>query len=396
MTPVMEIMNVKLPVTGKRALFALSLAALLVGCGPQAQESAPAAPSVVVSQPLKSTISDWDSFTGRFEATDSVEVRSRVSGYLEKVAFRDGAIVKKGDLLFVIDSRSFQAAVTQAQGKLAQARSQQALAEQEYARAKVLIDSRTIAQSLYDQRLQAREAARAEVLSAEGALASARLDLEFTRITAPMSGRISRKLISEGNLVNGGSNDATLLTTIVSLDPIDIYFDIDEQSYLKYRRQSSGNIAGSQVRIALPGELQASLSGRMDFIDNRLDPSTGTLRQRARVSNPDLALSPGQFGRVQFSARPAYEALLVPDTAVGIDATRKVLYVLDAQNRVELRPVQLGKLHDGLREVVSGLQADDRVIVDGLQRVRAGDTAIGEQRSLTRVAAANPAQEATL
>lgn len=396
MTPVMEIMNVKLPVTGKRALFALSLAALLVGCGPQAQESAPAAPSVVVSQPLKSTISDWDSFTGRFEATDSVEVRSRVSGYLEKVAFRDGAIVKKGDLLFVIDSRSFQAAVTQAQGKLAQARSQQALAEQEYARAKVLIDSRTIAQSLYDQRLQAREAARAEVLSAEGALASARLDLEFTRITAPMSGRISRKLISEGNLVNGGSNDATLLTTIVSLDPIDIYFDIDEQSYLKYRRQSAGNIAGSQVRIALPGELQASLSGRMDFIDNRLDPSTGTLRQRARVGNPDLALSPGQFGRVQFSARPAYEALLVPDTAVGIDATRKVLYVLDAQNRVELRPVQLGKLHDGLREVVSGLQADDRVIVDGLQRVRAGDTAIGEQRSLTRVAAANPAQEATL
>nr|WP_230397001.1 MULTISPECIES: efflux RND transporter periplasmic adaptor subunit [Pseudomonas] len=385
-----------MPVTGKRALFALSLAALLVGCGPQAQESAPAAPSVVVSQPLKSTISDWDSFTGRFEATDSVEVRSRVSGYLEKVAFRDGAIVKKGDLLFVIDSRSFQAAVTQAQGKLAQARSQQALAEQEYARAKVLIDSRTIAQSLYDQRLQAREAARAEVLSAEGALASARLDLEFTRITAPMSGRISRKLISEGNLVNGGSNDATLLTTIVSLDPIDIYFDIDEQSYLKYRRQSAGNIAGSQVRIALPGELQASLSGRMDFIDNRLDPSTGTLRQRARVSNPDLALSPGQFGRVQFSARPAYEALLVPDTAVGIDATRKVLYVLDAQNRVELRPVQLGKLHDGLREVVSGLQADDRVIVDGLQRVRAGDTAIGEQRSLTRVAAANPAQEATL
>ncbi|KKO17164.1 MULTISPECIES: efflux RND transporter periplasmic adaptor subunit [Pseudomonas] len=389
-------MNVKLPVTGKRALFALSLAALLVGCGPQAQESAPAAPSVVVSQPLKSTISDWDSFTGRFEATDSVEVRSRVSGYLEKVAFRDGAIVKKGDLLFVIDSRSFQAAVTQAQGKLAQARSQQALAEQEYARAKVLIDSRTIAQSLYDQRLQAREAARAEVLSAEGALASARLDLEFTRITAPMSGRISRKLISEGNLVNGGSNDATLLTTIVSLDPIDIYFDIDEQSYLKYRRQSAGNIAGSQVRIALPGELQPSLSGRMDFIDNRLDPSTGTLRQRARVSNPDLALSPGQFGRVQFSARPAYEALLVPDTAVGIDATRKVLYVLDAQNRVELRPVQLGKLHDGLREVVSGLQADDRVIVDGLQRVRAGDTAIGEQRSLTRVAAANPAQEAPL
>ncbi len=392
----MESIHMKLSRSGAAAAFALTLAAVLVGCGPQAEHSAPALPSVVISQPLKSTVSDWDSFTGRFEATDSVEVRSRVSGYLEKVAFTDGAIVKKGDLLFVIDSRSFQAAVTQAQGQLAQARSRLSLAEQEYARARLLINSKTIAQSLYDQRLQARDAAKAEVLSAEGVLANARLELEFTRITAPMSGRISRKLISEGNLVNGGNSGATLLTTIVSLDPIDIYFDIDEQSYLKYRRQSSGNLTGSQIRIALPGEAQPSLSGRMDFIDNRLDPSTGTLRQRARVSNPDLALSPGQFGRVQFSARPAYEALLVPDTAVGVDATRKVLHVLNAQNRVELRPVQLGKLHDGLREVVSGLQAQEQVIVDGLQRVRAGDSAVGEPRSLSRVASANPTGEAPL
>lgn len=221
------------------ALSAIGLALLsaLSGCGPDQVLAPPAPPTVSVSQPVNRQIIDWDSFTGRFEATDSVEVRSRVSGYLEKVAFTDGAIVKKGDLLFVIDSRSFQAAVVQAQGKLAQVRSQLALAEQEYARAKVLIESKTIARSLYDQRLQARQAAQAEVLSAEGALSNARLDLEFTRITAPMSGRISRKLISEGNLVNGGNNNATLLTTIVSLDPIDIYFDIDEQSYLKYRRQ---------------------------------------------------------------------------------------------------------------------------------------------------------------
>lgn len=364
----------------------LALVAALTGCGPDQAGSAAAAPSVTVSLPVKSVITDWDSFTGRFEATDAVDVRSRVSGYLEKVAFQDGAIVNKGDLLFVIDSRSFQAAVVQAQGKLAQVRSQLSLAEQEFARASVLIESRTIARSLYDQRLQARQAAQAEVLSAEGALTNAKLDLEFTRITAPMSGRISRRLISEGNLVNGGNSSATLLTTIVSLDPIDIYFDIDEQSYLKYRRQAKAAANQSQVRIALPGETEPSMTGRMDFIDNRLDPSTGTLRQRARVSNKDLQLSPGQFGRVQFSSQAAYPALLLPDTAVSVDATRKVVYVLNPQGKVEIRPVTLGKLHDGLREIVSGLQAQDRVIVDGLQRVRAGDTATAHTQDAAKEA----------
>ncbi|WP_336604956.1 MULTISPECIES: efflux RND transporter periplasmic adaptor subunit [unclassified Pseudomonas] len=370
--------------------------AALSGCGPDKDSNVTAAPSVTVSQPVKSVITDWDSFTGRFEATDSVEVRSRVSGYLEKVAFQDGAIVKKGDLLFVIDSRSFQAAVVQAQGKLSQVRSQLALAEQEFARANVLIESKTIARSLYDQRLQALQAAQAEVLSAEGALSAAKLDLEFTRITAPMSGRISRKLISEGNLVNGGNSSATLLTTIVSIDPIDIYFDIDEQSYLKYRRQGNSAANQSQVRIALPGEVEPSMTGRMDFIDNRLDSSTGTLRQRARVSNKDLQLSPGQFGRVQFSSQAAYPALLLPDTAISVDATRKVVYVLNPQNKVEIRPVTLGKLHDGLREISSGLQAQDRVIVDGLQRVRAGDTATAQDRVLAQAAKTPEAQGAPL
>ncbi|WP_337999560.1 efflux RND transporter periplasmic adaptor subunit [Pseudomonas chlororaphis] len=380
------------------ALSAIGLALLsaLSGCGPDQVLTPPAPPTVSVSQPVNRQIIDWDSFTGRFEATDSVEVRSRVSGYLEKVAFTDGAIVKKGDLLFVIDSRSFQAAVVQAQGKLAQVRSQLALAEQEYARAKVLIESKTIARSLYDQRLQARQAAQAEVLSAEGALSNARLDLEFTRITAPMSGRISRKLISEGNLVNGGNNNATLLTTIVSLDPIDIYFDIDEQSYLKYRRQEQGAAGQNLVRIALPGQSEPTLSGRMDFIDNRLDPSTGTLRQRARVANPDLRLSPGQFGRVQFSGRPSYQALLLPDTAISVDATRKVVYVLNAQNQVELRPVQLGKLHDGLREVASGLRPEDRVIVDGIQRVRVGQTATASEQALALAPKASASEGAPL
>jgi RND family efflux transporter MFP subunit len=374
----------------------LGLFAAVSGCGPQKPASAAPAPSVVVSQPVKSLITDWDSFTGRFEATDSVEVRSRVSGYLEKVAFQDGATVKKGDLLFVIDSRSFQAAVTQAQGKLAQVRSQLALAEQEYARAKVLIESKTIARSLYDQRLQARQAAQAEVLSAEGGLANARLDLEFTRITAPMSGRISRKLISEGNLVNGGNNNATLLTTIVSMDPIDIYFDIDEQSYLKYRREQQGAQGQGQVRIALPGDATPTLAGRMDFIDNRLDPSTGTLRQRAQVANPDLRLSPGQFGRVQFSGRAAYQALLLPDTAISVDANRKVVYVLNGQGIVEARPVQVGKLHDGLREIAGGVQANDRVIVDGIQRVRPGAAAIAQEQAVAIAPGPKAPEEAPL
>ncbi|MGG2019773.1 efflux RND transporter periplasmic adaptor subunit [Pseudomonas sp. S8] len=374
----------------------LALAAALSGCGPDPASQAPAVPSVTVSKPVQSVITDWDSFTGRFEATDSVDVRSRVSGYLEKVAFQDGAFVKKGDLLFVIDSRSFQAAVVQAQGKLAQVRSQLALAEQEFARANVLIESKTIARSLYDQRLQARQAAQAEVLSAEGALSNAKLDLEFTRIIAPMSGRISRKLISEGNLVNGGNSNATLLTTIVSLDPIDIYFDIDEQSYLKYRRQPTASTNQSQVRIALPSEVEPSMTGHMDFIDNRLDTATGTLRQRARVSNRDLRLSPGQFGRVQFSSQAPYPALLLPDTAIGVDATRKVVYVLNPLNKVEIRPVTLGKLHNGLREIVSGLQEQDRVIVDGLQRVRTGDTATAQERQLATVANTADSQGAPL
>jgi RND family efflux transporter MFP subunit len=186
------------------------------------------------------------------------------------------------------------------------------------------------------------------------------------------------------------------LTTIVSLDPIDIYFDIDEQSYLKYRRQTNASADQSQVRIALPGETEPSMTGRMDFIDNRLDPSTGTLRQRARVSNQDLQLSPGQFGRVQFSSQAAYPALLLPDTAIGVDATRKVVYVLNPQNKVEIRPVTLGKLHDGLREISSGLQEQDRVIVDGLQRVRVGDTATAQEHALVQAAKTKTTAEARL
>lgn len=367
-------------------LAAIPLAALLALTGCQSDDKTPAAPpSVIVSAPVARNVNNVDVYTGRFEAVDTVDVRPRVSGYLERVAFQDGATVKKGDLLFVIDPRPFQAAVTAAQGTLARAQSQLKLSQQDFERASVLIKTDTIAQSLYDQRRQAVQSAQADVTSAQGALERARLDLSFTRIVAPMSGRISRKLVSEGNLVKGGDSDATVLTTIVSQDPIDIYFDVDEESYLRYTReaaQSGGSASSRQVAIALPGDARPSLAGTMDFVDNRLDNSTGTLRQRARVANPAGRLSPGQFGRVYLSSRVAHAALLVPDSAVATDATRRVLYFVDANGAVSVRPVTPGRLFGNLREIDAGLKAGDRVIVDGFQRVQAGDKVTAVPRAI--------------
>ncbi|SDD01686.1 RND family efflux transporter, MFP subunit [Cupriavidus sp. YR651] len=355
------------------AILSLSVVAIVTGCKSEATAE-PAAQAVVVSQPVVRQVTDVDIFTGRFEAIDTVEVRSRVGGYLEKIAFKDGAIVKKGDLLFVVDPRPFQATVTEAEGALARARSQLSLSLQEYERAKVLISTNTIARSLFDQREQAVQGARAEVASAEGVLSRAKLDLSFTRITAPMSGRISRKLVSEGNLITGGNTSATLLTTIVSQDPIDFYFDVDEQSYLRYTRDAGGGQATArEVRISLPGDTQPSLVGGMNFIDNRLDNSTGTLRQRVRLANPQLKLTPGQFGRAHVAGNGAHQALLVPDVAVATDATRRVLYIVKPDQTVEVRPVELGRLFGNLREVSTGLKAGENVIVEGAQRVRPGE-----------------------
>ncbi|PCE24745.1 efflux RND transporter periplasmic adaptor subunit [Burkholderia ubonensis] len=378
-------------------LLAVPLAAMLALSGCQSDDKTPAAlPSVVVSQPVARNVNDVDVYTGRFEAVDTVDVRPRVSGYLEKVAFQDGASVKKGDLLFVIDPRPYQAAVTAAQGALERAQSQLKLSRQDFERASVLIKTDTIAQSLYDQRRQAVQSAQAEVTSAQGALERAQLDLSFTRIVAPMSGRISRKLVSEGNLVKGGDSDATVLTTIVSQDPIDIYFDVDEESYLRYTREaakSGGSASSRQVSIALPGDAQPSLAGTMDFVDNRLDNSTGTLRQRARVANPDRRLNPGQFGRVYLSSKVAHPALLVPDAAVATDATRRVLYFVDAGGVVSVRPVVPGRLFGNLREISSGLKAGDKVIVDGFERVRPGDKVKPMARRIDATVAANDVKE---
>jgi multidrug efflux system membrane fusion protein len=360
--------------------FALTSMALVVlaACKEDAPSS-PAVQTVFVSPPIQREVTGRDGFSGRFEATDAVDIRARVGGYIDQVAFRDGAFVKKGDLLFLIDPRPYQAALTQSEGRLADARSRQQLADIELGRAKRLVSSGAIATSVLDQRTQEQQAAQAAVMTATGALARARLDLSFTEIRAPMSGRISRKLVSQGNLIAGGDANATLLTTIVSIDPIDIYFDIDEETYLRYgrlaadgKRQSADNL-GSEVRIALPGETGAPRLGKLDFVENRLDRSTGTLRGRARVANAEHTLNPGQFGRVELISEAPHSALLVPDAALSTDATRRVLSIVDKDDTVVVRPVKLGRLFGKLREITEGLEAGDRVIVSGLQRAQAGE-----------------------
>jgi len=360
--------------------FALTAIALTVLAACKEDIPAPTAvQTVFVSPPIQREVTGRDGFSGRFEATDAVDIRARVGGYIEQIAFRDGAFVKKGDLLFLIDPRPYQAALTQSEGRLADARSQLQLADIELVRAKRLISSGAIATSILDQRTQEQQAAQAAVMSATGALARAKLDLSFTEIRAPMSGRISRKLVSQGNLIAGGDASATLLTTIVSIDPIDIYFDIDEETYLRYgrlvadgKRESADNL-GSEVRISLPGETGAPRLGKLDFIENRLDRSTGTLRGRARVANNEHSLNPGQFGRVELISEAPHQALLVPDSALSSDATRRVLNIVDTQDTVHVRPVKLGRLFGKLREVTEGLEAGDRVIVAGLQRAQAGE-----------------------
>jgi len=355
--------------------FALSA----VGCSKA--PTAASSPSIVdVAAPLERVIVDRDTFPGRFDAVESVEVRPRVSGYIDSVNFKDGDTVKKGDLLFVIDPRPYAAAVEEARGRLVDARSQQILAGQELERAKILIATNTIAPDLFERREQATRGAEAAVQIAEGVLRQAELSLGYTRVTAPMAGRASRHFVSSGNLVLGGAANATLLTTIVQTDPIDFYFDIDERSYVRYSEQmqrgertSTGGVGGN-VLVALSDTPGSFRTGLLDFVDNRLDRSTGTLRARARFENPDGALSPGQFGRAEIVGSPSHKALLVPEDAIGSQPTGKVLEVVAVgENTVVERAVILGQSFGRFREIISGLQPGDRVVIAGLQRIQAGD-----------------------
>lgn len=358
---------------------AVLLAMTLSGCGESKPPQAAAAPPpVAVAQPVKRTVTDWDEFTGRFDAVEQVQVRARVGGFITAVEFRDGAFVKAGDLLYLIDARPFEAVAIQADGQLSDARAKVELAKRDLERGLALVQTSAVSEQLVDQRRQALQAAHAAETQAEGALKAAQLNVEFTHVIAPIGGRVSRHLVSVGNLVQGSDGGSTLLTSIVSLDPIYIYFDLDEATYLKYNRLwSEGKRPSSRdnpnpVQVSLVGETGPSHDGKVDFLDNALDTSTGTLRGRAVVPNKDISILPGQFGRVRLIASAPYEALLVPDTAIATDQARKIVFVVKDDNTVEARPVTLGPLDEGLRIVREGLKPEDHVVVDGLQRVRVG------------------------
>jgi RND family efflux transporter MFP subunit len=350
------------------------------------QSPAPMLPKVTVSRPLVREIVEWDEYTGRLEATESVEVRARVNGYLQSIHFNDGTIVKKGDLLFVIDPRPYQAEVDrlQAEQQLAQAKLE--LAKSDHARAQKLLEFRAISQEEADTRAATEKQGQESVEAARAAVKAAKLNIEFTRVTAPIAGRISRKLVTEGNLINGGSAQSTLLTTIVSMDPVYVYFEPDERSYLKYARLSqNGKGAGSRetrnpVYLALADEKGFPRKGYIDFLDNRLDSKTGTMTGRAVFSNPDLSLTPGLFGRVRLQGSNRYQAVLVPDQAVGSDQAQKFVFVLNRDDTVESRAVQLGPVIHGFRVIREGLKADDWLIVSGMQRARPGSKVAAEKR----------------
>jgi RND family efflux transporter MFP subunit len=348
---------------------------LLAACdqgGSNAASAPPPPPPVTVAKPVVKEIVERDDFTGRFDATSWVDVRARVAGYLESVAFRDGAMVKEGDLLFVIDRRPFQAALAQADATLVSARARLEFAKQELDRVERLTRGGNAPERQLDERRQQFLSAQADVNGAQAALAQARLDLGFTEVKAPISGRISRKLVTEGNLVR--AND-TLLTTITALDPIYFYFDVDERSYLAYERMSrngGGSETGYEVMVALADEPEPKHKGVVDFIDNRVDQATGTMRARAILENKDLFLTPGLFGRISIPGSNRYKAVLVPDEAIGADLDRRFVYVVDQDGSVSQKVVRPGPRYDGYRIVRTGLSGDETIIVNGMQRARFG------------------------
>jgi RND family efflux transporter MFP subunit len=360
----------------RTALFA-ALAASLFGCGKAANQS-PAAPEVMVAQVLSQKITDWDEYTGRFQAIDTVEVRPRVSGYIDQVQFREGKAVKKGETLIVIDPRPYQADFDRAKAGLALAKAQRELATLEAERVHKLKDSGAVSQEEFDERLSALHQQEASVAAAQAEYDAAALNLSFTKVTAPIDGQASRAEVTRGNLVTGGNNGGTLLTTIVSTDPMYVYFEGDEQAYLRYnqlarsgQRPSSRNFA-NPVRVGLANEEGFPHEGHMDFVDNQLNVRTGTIRGRAVLDNKDGLFTPGMFARVQLLGTAEREAILIEERAIGTDQTQNFVLVVGADNKVEYRPVQLGRSIRGLRIVNKGLSASDVIVVNGLQRVRPG------------------------
>jgi RND family efflux transporter MFP subunit len=333
--------------------------------------AAPPPPPVTVATPLAKRISNWDEYSGRFAAVQTVEVRPRVSGFIDKLHFKDGQIVKAGQLLFTIDPRPFELALETAKAELARATAQVELASTEVERARPLVQTGAVTERDFDQRAAALSVARASLQGAEAAVKTAQLNLEWTRVVAPIDGRISDRKVDAGNLVNGGSGATTLLTTIVTIDPIHFIFDVSENDYLRYTRlaqtgeRASSRDTSNPVRIRLSDESKFDHTGRMDFVDNALNPRSGTLRGRAVIDNKDGLMQPGLFARIELFGGEV-DALLVPDAAVVSDQARKIVFTVDAEGVIVPKPVTLGAIEGGLRVVTSGLEAKDRVVIDGI------------------------------
>jgi RND family efflux transporter MFP subunit len=364
------------------AVLMATLGLALAACDadtPRAAPSAPPPPQVTVARPVVKNVTDHTEFVGRFVAVDAVEIRARVSGYLDAIHFTDGQFVKQGDLLFTVDRRPFQVALDQARANLAQAKANVVYATTDLARGKDLVGRAIISQQTFDQRVQSKSVAEANAAAQEAAVKQAALDLEFTELRAPVSGRIGDRRVSVGNLVAGGTTGTTtLLATIQSTDPIRFEFTADEGSYLRYRRMTKttpdriNNAGKVPVKLKLLDEQIFSHPGHMDFVDNAIDTASGTIRARAVFPNPNGTLTPGMFGRIQVATGPPAEALLVPDSAIGTEQVRKYVLVVDDNDVAQPKYITLGPVIDGLRVVASGLETSDRVIVNGLMRVRPG------------------------
>lgn len=360
------------------ALFAPPNAAS--GAQSQSQAKAPSGPppTVSVSRPVTRELVEWDEYTGRLDAVDTVEIRARVSGYLTDVHFKDGQMVKKGDVLYTLDARPFERALDQAKAEFGLANTRIANASKDVVRAQPLLRNRFITEKTFDDRQNLYEDAEAQAKVADAKVKSAELDLSFTKIYAPLTGRISRSNVSVGNYVIGGAQVSTLLTNVVTQDPIQVYFDVSENNLIKYKRfAGQGKSVGATdigmaVAIALPDETNFPHSGKLDFVDNRLDAGTGTLRVRALLDNPKGLFSPGMFARVRISGSTAYSAMLVPDEAIGTDQSDRFVYVVADDGTATRRKVTVGNLNDGLRIVRAGLTSEDWVIVRGVQRARPG------------------------
>jgi membrane fusion protein, multidrug efflux system len=353
----------------RRLLATASLFFVVTSAAAFAQGGPPAMP-VSVAAPIAKRVTQWDEFSGRFEAVASVEVRARVSGFIEELHFKDGQLVNVGDQLFTIDKRPYEIAVDSAKADVARNKAQVGLAELQVQRGASLISSKTITEQENDQRKANLEVAKAQLKAAEAAQRSAELNLDWTDVRAPIAGRISDRKVDAGNLIQGGQQGATLLATIVTLDPIRFVFDVSETDYLRYTRLFlSGALASSRetnpVRIRLADETDWTRTGKVDFVDNSFSPRSGTIRTRALVDNKNQLLAAGIFGRVQLYGGD-YDALLIPDTAIVSDQSRKIVFTVGEDNVVKSKPVTLGPIVDGLRVVRDGLAATDQVVLDGL------------------------------